>query len=109
MPEYNYGPSAVAKNAIDWASRPFGGQALGGKMIALLTSAGKGGGGKVQEAIGPILGLLGNTVVVEPPVNIVLGMNRIQADGSTTDPDVEAAVLAKLDAVLQALRQPVVG
>ena len=63
----------------------------------------------MQEAIGPILGLLGNRVVVEPPVNIVLGMNRIQADGSTSDPDVEAAVLAKLDAVLQALRQPVVG
>jgi chromate reductase len=105
MPEYNFGPSAVAKNAIDWVSRPFGGQALVSKVIALLTSGGKGGGNKVQEAIGPILGLLGNTVVVDPPVQIVLGMNRIQADGTTTDPDVEAAVLGKLAAVVQALNQ----
>lgn len=104
MPEYNFGPSAVAKNAIDWASRPFGGQALTGKVIALLTSGGKGGGAKVQDFIGPILGLLGNTIVADPPVRIVLGMNRIQADGTTSDPDVEAAVLGKLDAVLQALR-----
>ena len=36
-------------------------------------------------------------------------MNRIQADGSTTDPDVEAVVLAKLAAVVDALRNPVVG
>ena len=109
MPEYNFLPSAVAKNAIDWVSRPFGGQALRGKVIAMLTSAGKGGGNKVQDSIGPILGLLGNTVVSEPPVQIVLGMNRIQADGATSDPDVEAAVLAKLDAVVHALRHPVVG
>ena len=104
MPEYNFLPSAVAKNAIDWASRPYGGQALVGKVIALLTSGGKGGGGKVQEAIGPILGLLGNVVVDEPPVRVPLGTNRIQADGTTTDPDVEAAVLAKLDGVVRALR-----
>jgi len=105
MPEYNFLPTAVAKNAIDWVSRPFGGQALVSKVIALLTSGGKGGGNRVQEAIGPILGLLGNTVVVDPPVQIVLGMNRIQADGTTTDPDVEAAVLGKLAAVVQALNQ----
>ena len=34
-----------------------------GKVIALLTSAGKGGGSKTQSALGPILGLLGNTLV----------------------------------------------
>jgi len=109
MPEYNFLPSPVAKNAVDWISRPFGGQAMRGKVIAMLTSAGKGGGNKVQASIGPIMGLLGNTVVDEPPVQIVLGTNRIQADGTTTDPDVEAAVLAKLDAVLQALGNPDVG
>ena len=66
MPEYNFLPSAVAKNAVDWATRPFGGQALRGKVIAMLTSAGKGGGANVQDSIGPILGMLGNTVVDEP-------------------------------------------
>jgi chromate reductase len=109
MPEYNFLPSPTAKNAVDWLSRPYGGHTLKGKVIAMLTSAGKGGGAKVQESIGPILGLLGNTVVTEPAVQIVLGTNRISADGSTTDPEVEAAVLAKLDAVAHALRHPVAG
>lgn len=104
MPEYNFLPSAVAKNAIDWATRPYGGQALQGKVIAMLTSAGKGGGANVQDSIGPILGMLGNTVVDEPRVQIVLGMNRIQSDGTTSDPEIEALVVAKLDAVVDALK-----
>jgi chromate reductase, NAD(P)H dehydrogenase (quinone) len=103
LPEYNYGPSAVAKNAIDWLTRPLGQHALRGKVIALLTSAGKGGGVKVQDAVGPILGLLGNTIVEEPPVQIALGATLIGADGSTEDPDIAAVVTQKMANVVNAL------
>ncbi len=103
MPEYNFGPSAMAKNAIDWVSRPYGGHTLRNKVIAMITSAGKGGGSKVQDAISPILGILGNTVVTDPLVQIALGGGRIDADGNTEDAEIEAAVAAKLAAMLSAL------
>jgi NAD(P)H-dependent FMN reductase len=104
MPEYNFGPPAVAKNAIDWATRPYGSAALSGKVIALLTSAGKGGGTNVQQALVPILGYLGNTVVEQPPVTIALGFQRIAADGTTEDPEIVRLVTEKMANLLAALR-----
>jgi NAD(P)H-dependent FMN reductase len=104
LPEYNWGPSGVLKNAIDWATRPFGGHALKDKVIALLTSAGKSGGVHVQESLGPILGLIGNVVVTEPPVQIAMGPSRISADGHTDDPEIVELVAAKMAAVAAALR-----
>jgi len=102
-PEYNFGPSAVLKNAIDWASRPMGASSLTGKVITLVTSGGKGGGTRVQAGLTDILMLLGNTLVQEPQITVALGYQRIDADGSTTDPEVEDLVAARMANVLAAL------
>ena len=103
VPEYNYGPSGVIKNAIDWLTRPLGQHAIRGKVIAVVTSAGRGGGSHVQPSLVEILGLLGNTMVTEPAIMVATGNDRISSDGTTTDPEIEALVRARLDAIVAAL------
>ena len=103
VPEYNWGPSAMARNAIDWATRPFGQAALSGKVVALLTAGGKGGGSRAQDPLGTIIGMLGNTVVTEPAVMIPLGATRINAQGSD-DAEVRELVTARMANVVAALQ-----
>src|SRR5438046_1791360 len=48
-PEYNYSIPGVLKNAIDWASRPYGDSAWDGKPVALMSaSMGAFGGVRAQ-------------------------------------------------------------
>jgi hypothetical protein len=54
--------------------------------------------------MGMILGFLGATVVVEPPVRLALLQERFDANGDTDDPEITEAVRAKLQAVVEALR-----
>ena len=99
-PEYNFGPSAVLKNAIDWATRPMGQHALSGKAISLISSSGSTGGVHVIEQLGGVLGLLGNTVISEPIGHIAKGAERISANGSTTDQTIEALVGSRLQGLV---------
>ena len=48
-PEYNYSVPGVLKNAIDWASRPYGDNSFDGKPVAIMSaSIGMLGGARAQ-------------------------------------------------------------
>ena len=48
-PEYNYSVPGVLKNAIDWATRPYGDNAFDGKPVAIISaSVGMLGGARAQ-------------------------------------------------------------
>ncbi|MBU3689312.1 MAG: hypothetical protein B7C54_11315 [Acidimicrobiales bacterium mtb01] len=99
-PEYNFGPTGVLKNAIDWVTRPLGQHALRGKVVSIVSSAGGTGGSHMIEQLSGSLGLLGNTMVAEPVVQIAKGAERINADGTTTDPQIEDLISQRLAALL---------
>ena len=98
-PEYNFGPTGVLKNAVDWVTRPLGQHALRGKTISIVSSAGGTGGAHMIEQLSGILALLGNTVISEPVVQIAKGAERISTDGSTTDPEIETLIAQRLAAL----------
>jgi chromate reductase len=102
-PEYNFGPSAVLKNAIDWATRPMGQHAMSGKVISLISSSGGTGGSHMIEQLSTVLTILGNTVINEPNGQIPKGAQRISTEGSTSDPVIEELVTARLQAMIDAV------
>lgn len=105
LPEYNWNPSPLAKNALDWATRPVPDRSIIGRTVAFMSSASRSGGAHAQGPISTVLGLLGATVVVEPPVQLALMADHIRPDGTTDRTEIEAAVSAKLAALLDALRR----
>jgi chromate reductase len=105
MPEYNFSPTALAKNALDWATRPPDDRAIKDTVVALLGSGGRSGAARAQENLHVILGFMGAIVVIEPLVQLALVQPKFDADGDTDDPEIIDAVAAKLSAVVEALQR----
>ena len=85
-PEYNHSVSGVLKNAIDWASRPYGQSAWTGKPAALLgASPGSLGTARAQSHLRQILSALDMPLVDQPAVMIGDAARRFDPDGRLTD------------------------
>jgi chromate reductase len=81
-PEYNHSYSAVTKNLIDWASRPFmAGPIIGKTSMLIGTSPGPGGGVHANAAAAETLQLLGGTVVAQVTASAV--HEKLAADSDT--------------------------
>lgn len=86
-PEYNYSIPGVLKNAIDWASRPYGRSAWQGKPAAILSaSTGALGGIRAQYHLRQVLVSQDMKVVAQPEVVIGNAPGRFDATGRLTDP-----------------------
>lgn len=85
-PEYNYGMPGVLKNAIDWASRPYGENAWSGKPVALMSAAlSMGGGVRAQYQLRQAFVFLNMEAVIQPEVAISNAPERFDKEGNLSD------------------------
>jgi chromate reductase len=85
-PEYNYSIPGVLKNAIDWASRPYGDSAWNGKPAAIMgASAGIIGTARAQYHLRQMMVFLNMFPINQPEVMIGNASERFDAEGNLTD------------------------
>jgi len=73
-PEYNHGMSGVLKNALDWASRPYGRSALAGKPVLTMTaSPAFTGGVRAQQQMNETLLAIPARLALRPQIAIGSG------------------------------------
>jgi chromate reductase len=102
-PEYNYSIPGVLKNAIDWASRPYGDSAWAGKPAAIMgASPGMQGTSRAQYHLRQCFVFLDMHTVNRPEVMISLAAQHCDAEGTLTDAK-SRQLIANLVAALAAL------
>jgi len=85
-PEYNYSVPGPLKNAIDWASRPYGDNAWDGKPVALMSAAlSMGGGVRAQYHLRQSFVFLNMEAVMQPEVAIGNAPKSFDEQGNLTD------------------------
>ncbi len=85
-PEYNYSVPGVLKNAIDWASRPYGDSAWEGKPAAIMgASIGATGTARMQYHLRQIMVFLNMFPVNRPEVMIGNAQDKFDEQGNLTD------------------------
>lgn len=101
-PEYNQSMSGVMKNAIDWASRPYGkGQVLSGKPVAILgASSGKFGTARAQLDLRKMLPYLGMYLLPKPEIYVGPGRDAFDEQSNLTDDQVRERLREMLEKLL---------
>jgi len=85
-PEYNYSIPGVLKNAIDWASRPYGDNAFDGKPVAVMgASIGTLGTARAQYDLRRSFVFLNMLPLNQPEVMVSFAQDKIDGNGRVTD------------------------
>ena len=85
-PEYNYSIPGGLKNAIDWASRPYGDNAWNGKPVALMgASLGTLGTARAQYHLRQVFVFLNMLAINQPEVMIANAGQNFDAEGNLTN------------------------
>jgi chromate reductase, NAD(P)H dehydrogenase (quinone) len=101
-PEYNYSIPGVLKNAIDWASRPYGDSAWDGKPVAVMgASIGSMGTSRAQYHLRQSFVFLNMHPVNQPEVMISNAASRFDEQGKLTDQDTRDRIRQLLEALLK--------
>lgn len=101
-PEYNRAMSGALKNAIDWASRPYGQNAWAGKQV-LVTAASPGGiaGTLALYQVKQSLLHLGARVLGNPEFVVGNAFQKFNEDGILTDESTVAHITSAVEILLK--------
>jgi len=85
-PEYNYSIPGVLKNAIDWASRPPGDNALEGKPVGIMgASIGMMGTSRAQYHLRQCFVWLNMYPLNKPEIMVPTAQDKVDEDGNIFD------------------------
>jgi chromate reductase len=105
-PEYNYAISGVLKNAIDWASQPYGQNAWDAKPVAVMgASVSSLGTARAQYQLRQTLTALNCYTLNQPEVLVGGAPEKFDGAGRLTDAATRADVAAMLRAFGEWIRK----
>ena len=105
-PEYNYSVPGVLKNAIDWASRPYGDSAWTRKPVAIMgASVGTLGTARAQYHLRQMFVFLNMFAVNQPEVMISQAHKHFDAEGNLTDDTAKKLIRQLLEELVMLTKQ----
>jgi chromate reductase len=105
-PEYNYSVPGVLKNAIDWASRPYGDNAFEGKPVAIMSaSVGSLGGARAQYHLRQSFIFLDMHTLNRPEVMMPFAQDNVDANGNVTNEHTRQLIRELLEVLVQWTRK----
>jgi chromate reductase len=105
-PEYNHSVPGVLKNALDWASRPYGTSALVGRPAAVMgASPSPFGATWAQAELRKVLAASG-AAVLDRELAIGRAGERFDAAGALVDADARERLREHLEALAAMIREP---
>jgi len=100
-PEYNYSIPGVLKNAIDWASRPYGDNSWEGKPVAIMgASMGALGTARAQYHLRQVFVFLNMYPLNRPEVMISNAAQRFDEKGNLKDEETKSHIQKLLQALV---------
>ncbi len=100
-PEYNYSIPGVLKNAIDWASRPYGDSAWTGKVVGVMSaSTGLLGGSRAQYHLRQTFLFLDVKPLTRPEVFVTFAAQKFDQSGKLIDEPTRKVVKDFLQALV---------
>jgi chromate reductase, NAD(P)H dehydrogenase (quinone) len=109
-PEYNYSIPGVLKNAIDWASRPYGDNAFDGKPVAVMgASIGTLGTARAQYDLRRSFVFLNMLPLNQPEVMVSFAQDKVDSKGRVTDENTRKKIKELLESLIAWTRRTKLG
>lgn len=105
-PEYNYSVPGVLKNALDWASRPYGDNSLAGKPVAMMSaSTGMLGGARAQYHLRQSFVFLDMYPVNKPEIFVSFAHQKFDDSGRLLDEKTKELIRELFNALVDRIKK----